>query len=92
MFHVEFLKTQISFSLKGIHSWYISNHARPTFCNVCHMRLDMMLFRGVSCEGFFQFSIIKTNITLTIKCANSKRTSHARQKRQTTVNGQRLQM
>ena len=37
--------------VQGNHSWYVTNHARPTFCNVCHNALGSVMNNGLSCEG-----------------------------------------
>ncbi|XP_067903986.1 diacylglycerol kinase eta isoform X2 [Heterodontus francisci] len=34
----------------GMHNWYASSHARPTFCNVCREALSGMTSHGLSCE------------------------------------------
>ncbi|XP_067852868.1 diacylglycerol kinase delta isoform X2 [Heptranchias perlo] len=34
----------------GMHNWYASSHARPTFCNVCREALSRMTSHGLSCE------------------------------------------
>ncbi|GCC18346.1 hypothetical protein chiPu_0017899 [Chiloscyllium punctatum] len=35
----------------GMHNWYATSHARPTFCNVCREALSGMTSHGLSCEG-----------------------------------------
>ncbi|XP_022691467.1 diacylglycerol kinase delta-like isoform X2 [Varroa jacobsoni] len=37
-------------SLQGQHSWYVTSHARPTYCNVCREALSGVTFHGLSCE------------------------------------------
>ncbi|GCB66694.1 hypothetical protein scyTo_0012047, partial [Scyliorhinus torazame] len=34
----------------GMHNWYATSHARPTFCNVCREALSGMTSHGLSCE------------------------------------------
>ncbi|XP_051878083.1 diacylglycerol kinase eta isoform X2 [Pristis pectinata] len=34
----------------GMHNWYATSHARPTFCNVCREALPGMTSHGLSCE------------------------------------------
>ncbi|XP_041051199.1 diacylglycerol kinase eta isoform X2 [Carcharodon carcharias] len=34
----------------GMHNWYTTSHARPTFCNVCREALPGMTSHGLSCE------------------------------------------
>ncbi|GIX88790.1 diacylglycerol kinase delta [Caerostris extrusa] len=36
--------------LSGQHNWCITNHARPTFCNVCRDALPGVRSTGLSCE------------------------------------------
>ncbi|GBM29824.1 Diacylglycerol kinase delta [Araneus ventricosus] len=36
--------------LSGQHNWCITNHARPTFCNVCREALPGVRSTGLSCE------------------------------------------
>ncbi|XP_072914675.1 diacylglycerol kinase eta-like isoform X2 [Hemitrygon akajei] len=34
----------------GMHNWYATSHARPTFCNVCREALPGVTSHGLSCE------------------------------------------
>ncbi|XP_067143184.1 diacylglycerol kinase delta isoform X2 [Centruroides vittatus] len=36
--------------LSGQHNWYVTSHARPTYCNVCHEALSGVTSHGLSCE------------------------------------------
>ncbi|XP_054724855.1 diacylglycerol kinase eta-like [Uloborus diversus] len=36
--------------LSGQHNWYVTSHARPTYCNVCREALSGVTSHGVSCE------------------------------------------
>ncbi|XP_032664900.1 LOW QUALITY PROTEIN: diacylglycerol kinase eta [Odontomachus brunneus] len=36
--------------LDGNHQWYATNHARPTYCNVCRDALHGVTSHGLSCE------------------------------------------
>ncbi|KAG7210239.1 hypothetical protein KM043_011787 [Ampulex compressa] len=36
--------------LSGIHHWYATSHARPTYCNVCRDALYGVTSHGLSCE------------------------------------------
>ncbi|XP_011164815.1 diacylglycerol kinase eta isoform X7 [Solenopsis invicta] len=37
--------------LGGNHQWYATNHARPTYCNVCRDALHGVTSHGLSCEA-----------------------------------------
>lgn len=37
--------------ISGYHSWYITSHARPVFCNVCKEALQGVTSHGLSCGG-----------------------------------------
>ncbi len=39
------------------HTWHISNHARPTFCNVCRESLSGESV-GIKCQGFMSWELI----------------------------------
>ncbi|XP_064455539.1 diacylglycerol kinase eta-like [Ornithodoros turicata] len=36
--------------LSGQHNWYVTSHARPTYCNVCKEALSGVTSHGLSCE------------------------------------------
>ncbi|XP_035231837.1 diacylglycerol kinase eta-like isoform X2 [Stegodyphus dumicola] len=36
--------------LSGQHNWYVTSHARPTYCNVCREALSGVTSHGLSCE------------------------------------------
>lgn len=41
--------------LSGQHNWYVTSHARPTYCNVCKEALSGVTSHGLSCEGRCSF-------------------------------------
>lgn len=43
--------------LSGQHNWCITNHARPTFCNVCRDALPGVRSTGLSCEGKHKYYV-----------------------------------
>lgn len=42
---------QYKAATSGEHVWYVSSHARPTYCNVCREALSGVAWHGLSCEG-----------------------------------------